>query len=153
MFHNRNSAQVNIIDDLVQDCSNSIANALELLQSCTKPLKSSCSVLIALYLCVSAAPTVVLVAPGRLTLTTQPAHVTVRPPLGQVLPLLHLLGCCGDYSNINLKELQNTVVISCRDLNVVQNTGGAAVGSVILINLAVLGRAHIHPWMKQRRES
>ena len=27
------------IDDLVQDCSNSIANALELLQSFTKPLK------------------------------------------------------------------------------------------------------------------
>ena len=27
------------IDDLVQDCSNSIANALELLQSCTKPSK------------------------------------------------------------------------------------------------------------------
>ena len=26
-----------IIDGLVQDCSNSIANALELLQSCTKP--------------------------------------------------------------------------------------------------------------------
>ena len=25
------------IDGLVQDCSNSIANALELLQSCTKP--------------------------------------------------------------------------------------------------------------------
>ena len=25
------------IDDLVQDCSNSIANTLELLQSCTKP--------------------------------------------------------------------------------------------------------------------
>ena len=25
-------------DGLVQDCSNSIANALELLQSCTKPL-------------------------------------------------------------------------------------------------------------------
>ena len=25
------------IDALVQDCSNSIANALELLQSCTKP--------------------------------------------------------------------------------------------------------------------
>ena len=25
------------IDDLVQDCSNSIANALELLQSCAKP--------------------------------------------------------------------------------------------------------------------
>ena len=25
------------IDDLVQDCSNSIANALELLQSCSKP--------------------------------------------------------------------------------------------------------------------
>ena len=27
------------IDGLVQDCSNSIANALELLQSCTKPSK------------------------------------------------------------------------------------------------------------------
>ena len=26
------------IDGLLQDCSNSIANALELLQSCTKPL-------------------------------------------------------------------------------------------------------------------
>ena len=26
------------IDGLVQDCSNSIANALELLQSCTEPL-------------------------------------------------------------------------------------------------------------------
>ena len=26
------------IDGLVQDCSNSIANALDLLQSCTKPL-------------------------------------------------------------------------------------------------------------------
>ena len=26
------------IDGLVQDCSNSIANALELLQSCTNPL-------------------------------------------------------------------------------------------------------------------
>ena len=25
------------LDDLVQDCSNSIANTLELLQSCTKP--------------------------------------------------------------------------------------------------------------------
>ena len=25
------------IDDLVQDCSSSIANALEILQSCTKP--------------------------------------------------------------------------------------------------------------------
>ena len=25
------------VDGLVQDCSNSIANALELLQSCTKP--------------------------------------------------------------------------------------------------------------------
>ena len=25
------------IDSLIQDCSNSIANALELLQSCTKP--------------------------------------------------------------------------------------------------------------------
>ena len=29
--------QVTNIDGLVQDCSNSIANALELLQSCTKP--------------------------------------------------------------------------------------------------------------------
>ena len=28
----------NHIDDLVQDCSNSIANALKLLESCTKPL-------------------------------------------------------------------------------------------------------------------
>ena len=28
----------NIMDGLVQDCSNSIADALELLQSCTKPL-------------------------------------------------------------------------------------------------------------------
>ena len=27
------------INDLVQGCSNSIANALELLQSCAKPLK------------------------------------------------------------------------------------------------------------------
>ena len=31
------------INGLVQDCSNSIANALELLQSCTKP--STCHVL------------------------------------------------------------------------------------------------------------
>ena len=31
----------NQIDGLVQDCSNSIANALELLQSCTKPSKLS----------------------------------------------------------------------------------------------------------------
>ena len=29
------------VDGLVQDCSNSIANALELLQSCTKPSKWS----------------------------------------------------------------------------------------------------------------
>ena len=29
------------IDGLIQDCSNSIANALELLQSCTKPSISS----------------------------------------------------------------------------------------------------------------
>ena len=29
--------ELNHIDGLVQDCSNSIANALELLQSCTKP--------------------------------------------------------------------------------------------------------------------
>ena len=28
---------MNDIDGLVQDCSNSIANALELLQPCTKP--------------------------------------------------------------------------------------------------------------------
>ena len=31
------------IDGLVQDCSNSIANALELLQSCTKPLIYTCN--------------------------------------------------------------------------------------------------------------
>ena len=31
------------IDGLVQDCSNSIANALELLQSCTKPSIYSCT--------------------------------------------------------------------------------------------------------------
>ena len=30
------------VDDFVQDCSNSIANALELLQSCTKPLMYMC---------------------------------------------------------------------------------------------------------------
>ena len=29
--------QIGHIDGLLQDCSNSIANALELLQSCTKP--------------------------------------------------------------------------------------------------------------------
>ena len=29
--------KLSCIDGLVQDCSNSIANALELLQSCTKP--------------------------------------------------------------------------------------------------------------------
>ena len=29
------------VDDLVHDCSNSIANTMELLQSCTKPSKSS----------------------------------------------------------------------------------------------------------------
>ena len=29
---------MNSIDDLMQDCSISIANALEILQSCTKPL-------------------------------------------------------------------------------------------------------------------
>ena len=33
---------LNHIDGLVQDCSNSIANALELLQPCTKPSISSC---------------------------------------------------------------------------------------------------------------
>ena len=33
------------IDGLVQDCSNSNANALELLQSCTKPSICSCKVL------------------------------------------------------------------------------------------------------------
>ena len=32
-----NGSTIVYIDDLVQDCSNSIANALELLQSCTKP--------------------------------------------------------------------------------------------------------------------
>ena len=32
------------IDGLVQDCSNSIANALELLQSCTKPTISLYSI-------------------------------------------------------------------------------------------------------------
>ena len=32
-----NRLNLNDIDGLVQDCSNSIANALELLQSCTKP--------------------------------------------------------------------------------------------------------------------
>ena len=32
---------VSYIDILVQDCSNSIANALELLQSCTKPYHST----------------------------------------------------------------------------------------------------------------
>ena len=31
------------MDDLVQDCSNSIVNALELLQSCTKSLISLCA--------------------------------------------------------------------------------------------------------------
>ena len=30
---------------LVQDCSNSIANALELLQSCTKPLIDKCIII------------------------------------------------------------------------------------------------------------
>ena len=35
------SAQYDI-DGLVQGCSNSIANALELLQSCTKPLTWYC---------------------------------------------------------------------------------------------------------------
>ena len=33
---------VSYIDGLVQDCSNSIANALELLQSCTKPSMFGC---------------------------------------------------------------------------------------------------------------
>ena len=32
------SQRIQHIDGLVQDCSNSIANALDLLQSCTKPL-------------------------------------------------------------------------------------------------------------------
>ena len=32
------------IDGLMQDCSNSIANALELMQSCTKPLIYSWSI-------------------------------------------------------------------------------------------------------------
>ena len=33
--HERNAERH--VDGLVQDCSNSIANAMELLQSCTKP--------------------------------------------------------------------------------------------------------------------
>ena len=37
VYKNTKYPHVNI-DGLVQDCSNSIANALELLQSCTKPL-------------------------------------------------------------------------------------------------------------------
>ena len=37
------------IDGLAQDCSNSIANAPELLQSCTKP---SISTYIYIYICV-----------------------------------------------------------------------------------------------------
>ena len=37
------SIRIHYIDGLVQDCSNSIANAMELLQSCTKP--SICTVL------------------------------------------------------------------------------------------------------------
>ena len=32
-----NNSHTDAIDGLVQDCSNSIANALELLQSCPKP--------------------------------------------------------------------------------------------------------------------
>ena len=40
------------IDGLVQDCSNSIANALELLQSCTKPLVSFSADSCGLYTCV-----------------------------------------------------------------------------------------------------
>ena len=32
-----NSPEINYIDGLVQDCSNSSALAMELLQSCTKP--------------------------------------------------------------------------------------------------------------------
>ena len=36
MFHLSLSHYIDYIDGLVQDCSNSIANALELLQSCTK---------------------------------------------------------------------------------------------------------------------
>ena len=37
IIHVAERNQVSRIDGLVQDCSNSIANALELLQSCTKP--------------------------------------------------------------------------------------------------------------------
>ena len=33
------ATQIDQIDGLVQDCSNTIANALEFLQSCTKPSK------------------------------------------------------------------------------------------------------------------
>ena len=35
--HDASEVTQNDIDGLVQDCSNSIANALELLQSCTTP--------------------------------------------------------------------------------------------------------------------
>ena len=37
----KNQFMVEYNDGFVQDCSNSIANTLELLQSCTKPLINS----------------------------------------------------------------------------------------------------------------
>ena len=37
------------IDGLVQNCSNSIANALELVQSCTKPLIYPAFVIVRIY--------------------------------------------------------------------------------------------------------
>ena len=41
MLYEMKSHTKNDVDDLVQDCSNSIAKALELLQSWTKPSMSS----------------------------------------------------------------------------------------------------------------
>ena len=54
MFQQQSRAVVGkeiYIDDLVQDCSNSSALAMELLQSCTKPLMSGpiVAVLLQLY--------------------------------------------------------------------------------------------------------
>ena len=40
ILHTRTTVEYMPIDGLVQDCSNSIANTLELLQSCTKPSMS-----------------------------------------------------------------------------------------------------------------
>ena len=51
------------VDDLVQDCSNSIANALELLQSCTEPLMWS-----------DAFKMILLVTQGPISLTIFPSQ-------------------------------------------------------------------------------